>query len=157
MTKSLEATSSWLAGDVDKYNKELPLLIRKEFEARKSEVLKSRQIAASIGVPLSAKPNIPTTFAVPTLARKRITPKPTPSLGSFAPEPTIDASIYQDILAVIQDSGRVWERLPSLYDGKDEEALRDHLILLLEPRFQGSTTGETFNKSGKTDILMRYE
>ena len=31
------------------------------------------------------------------------------------------------------------------------------MILNLEPRFQISTTGETFNKSGKTDILMRYE
>lgn len=31
------------------------------------------------------------------------------------------------------------------------------MILNLEPRFQISTTGETFNKTGKTDILMRYE
>jgi len=51
----------------------------------------------------------------------------------------------------------VFERLPSTYAGKDEETLRDHLILNLEPRFQIGTTGETFNKSGKTDILMRHE
>lgn len=30
-------------------------------------------------------------------------------------------------------------------------------VLVLEPRFESSTTGETFNKSGKTDILIRYE
>ena len=51
----------------------------------------------------------------------------------------------------------MWERLPSTYAGKDEETLRDHLIMVLEPRFEISTTGETFNKSGKTDILMRHE
>lgn len=51
----------------------------------------------------------------------------------------------------------MFERLPSTYAGKDEETLRDHLILNLEPRFQIGTTGETFNKSGKTDILMRHE
>lgn len=27
----------------------------------------------------------------------------------------------------------------------------------MEPRFEYSTTGETFNKSGKTDILIRHE
>ena len=27
----------------------------------------------------------------------------------------------------------------------------------LEPNFEGSATGETFNKSGKTDILLRHE
>lgn len=29
--------------------------------------------------------------------------------------------------------------------------------MFLESHFVGSTTGETFNKSGKTDILLRYE
>jgi hypothetical protein len=51
----------------------------------------------------------------------------------------------------------MFERLPSVYAGKDEETLRDHLLMVLEPRFQMSSTGETFNKSGKTDILMRHE
>jgi hypothetical protein len=49
------------------------------------------------------------------------------------------------------------ERLPSTYSGRDEETLRDHLLLVLQPRFEGSATGETFNKKGKTDILLRHE
>jgi hypothetical protein len=28
---------------------------------------------------------------------------------------------------------------------------------MLEPNFEGSATGETFNKTGKTDILLRHE
>jgi hypothetical protein len=47
--------------------------------------------------------------------------------------------------------------LPSTYANKDEESLRDHLILQLEPRFEYSATGETFNKTGKTDILIRHQ
>ena len=31
------------------------------------------------------------------------------------------------------------------------------MLLILEPNFEGSATGETFNKSGKTDILLRHE
>ncbi|MFT7412575.1 MAG: hypothetical protein ACI9J4_000937 [Paraglaciecola sp.] len=29
--------------------------------------------------------------------------------------------------------------------------------MMLEPNFNGSATGETFNKTGKTDILLRHE
>jgi hypothetical protein len=39
----------------------------------------------------------------------------------------------------------------------DEETLHDFLILQLKPHFESSATGETFNNSGKADILMRYE
>lgn len=53
--------------------------------------------------------------------------------------------------------GKQFERLPSTYAGKDEEHLRDHMLLILEPNFEGSATGETFNKKGKTDILLRHE
>lgn len=31
------------------------------------------------------------------------------------------------------------------------------MLLILEPNFEGAATGETFNKSGKTDILLRHE
>ena len=72
-------------------------------------------------------------------------------------ESSIGDDIYQEILQVIHDTSKVFERLPKTYADKDEEALRDHFILQLEPRFEGSATGETFNKSGKTDILIRHE
>jgi hypothetical protein len=157
MKNNLENTVRWLAEDVAKFNRMLLPSLQQEFQKRKNEILKQRQIAASIGVPLRQKTNIPATFAIPTTVRKKIVPKPSASMEPFVPEPTLDDSVYQNILQVIQDTGRVFERLPRVYADKDEESLRDHLILQLEPRFEGSTTGETFNKLGKTDILMRYE
>lgn len=69
----------------------------------------------------------------------------------------MDDSIYQEILQTIHETGKVFERLPSTYADKDEGSLRDHLILQLEPRFVYSSTGETFNRNGKTDILVRHE
>ena len=72
-------------------------------------------------------------------------------------EPKLPDSTYQDILQTIHDLGKQFERLPAIYSGKSEEALRDHILFYLEPSFEGSATGETFNKSGKTDILIRYE
>jgi len=69
----------------------------------------------------------------------------------------LDTGVYQDILQIIQDVGKQFERMPSTYADKGEESLRDHILLVLEPHFSGSATGETFNKTGKTDILLRYE
>jgi hypothetical protein len=155
--KALETNASYLASDVAGHNSGLLSQIQSTFQARKAEILRQRQVAASIGVPIRKATSVPTTFAIPALVRKKIVPKPQASTGIFQPEPAIDETVYGEILQIIQDTGRVFERLPNTYADKDEESLRDHLILQLEPRFEGSTTGETFNKSGKTDILMRYQ
>jgi hypothetical protein len=57
---------------------------------------------------------------------------------------------------VLHDFGVNMERHPTTYEDKDEEALRDLFLMLLSPHFH-SVTGETFNKRGKTDILIIHE
>ncbi len=64
---------------------------------------------------------------------------------------------YDVILRCIHGVGKMFERLPSTYVGKDEEALRDHMLVSLDGAVGGSATGETFNKRGKTDILVRSD
>ena len=84
--------------------------------------------------------------------------RPIVSEKGYKPEPTLDASNYQRILDIIQDVGLNFEKYPSTYSGKKEEDLRDHILLFLQPNFENvSATGETFNKKGKTDILLRHE
>ena len=62
---------------------------------------------------------------------------------------------YNKILECIHSIGKMFERLPSTYSGKDEESLRDHILVTLQGLVSGSVTGESFNKRGKTDILVR--
>ena len=62
---------------------------------------------------------------------------------------------YSRILECVHSLGQMFERLPSTYAGKDEEALRDHILVSLQAVVSGVATGETFNKRGKTDILIR--
>ena len=131
-------------------------VIRQEITTRKEQLVKQIDVATSLGVPVRKSDHVPETFRIPEV-RHRVMPKPSVTKGVGKPEPSIEDDIYQAILQVIHDTGKVFERLPSTYADKDEEALRDHLILQLEPHFEGSTTGETFNKSGKTDILIRHE
>lgn len=62
---------------------------------------------------------------------------------------------YERILTAIHAAGKMFERLPATYSGKGEEALRDNMLVILQPFIDGTVTGETVNKAGKTDILVR--
>ena len=76
-------------------------------------------------------------------------------MSKDTPQFVVTDNMYQSTLGVIRKCGIEMERHPSTYADKDEEALRDHLLTTLSPQFDG-TTGETFNKTGKTDIMIRH-
>lgn len=153
---SIKTQAGHLATEVEHYNKDLHAQANDMLGARRKQLMDQNKVLAALGVPIRKSGNVPETFAVPTV-RKKVVTKPT--IHSTAGEivPTVNEEIYHEILQTVYDMGKVFERLPSTYAGKSEEMLRDHLILQLEPRSEGSTTGETFNKSGRTDILIRYE
>lgn len=109
-------------------------------------------------MPVKKRGDLPETYTIPTPEfRKSVNVEPQVTEVGYKLEPTLPDSVYEDILQTIHDVGKTFERLPSTYRSKDEEALRDHLLLYLEPRYEGSATGETFNSTGKTDILIRHE
>jgi hypothetical protein len=65
---------------------------------------------------------------------------------------------YEDVIDVINIFFKSVEKKPSIYGSKDEEGLRDYVRPILETRYvnNATVTGETFNKNGKTDILVKY-
>ena len=99
-------------------------------------------------------------FKVPILEKKKI-PEPVIDKKSekrYSESPTLDDKFYEDILEVVYTFFKSVEKKPSTYKTKDEEGLRDYVLPTLETRYNNSTvTGETFNKGGKTDILVRYK
>lgn len=65
--------------------------------------------------------------------------------------------IYQDVLNDVYNAGKSLERKPSLYVGKGEEGIRDQFLFLLEGRYKDfTTTSETHNNGGQTDIILKY-
>ena len=155
---NLTTQLGYLAKEIQSYNTQLRKRIDQTFKARKQRFLANNQMLASLGVPIKKREGLPQAYAIPTpQTRKSITARPSVTASRYTPEPALDQSTYHDIIQTIYDVGKVFERLPSTYSGKSEEELRDHFLLYLEPRFEGSATGETFNKAGKTDILVRYE
>lgn len=148
-----------LKQDIEAYNSGLEGYIQSTLNGRRQQISKKSDFLASLGVPVKKKDDTPQTFAVPKpKLREKITVKPVVHEKGFKPEPTLDDDNYQKILKIINDIGKNFERMPSTYSGKKEEDLRDHIIMTLDPNFEyGSVSGETFNKTGKTDIQLRHD
>jgi len=66
--------------------------------------------------------------------------------------------LYQDLLKIIYDFFKNVEKKSSIYKNKNEEGLRDYLLPMIETRYIVTTaSGETFNNTGRTDILLKYQ
>ena len=156
---SLISQNQHLTNDLTNFNATIESMASQAFDARKQQLLKKNDLMSALGVPIRKTSNTSGTFSIPAKRTKVIATKSKPIVTEkgFTPEPTLDETIYKQILGIIHDVGKQFERLPSTYSGKEEEHLRDHFLLILEPNFEGAATGETFNKTGKTDILLRHE
>jgi hypothetical protein len=133
----------------------LPGTVNSLFQKQKNKYLQENDFFTAINV----KVNKDTTsvFTAPTI-KKKIIPQPMVSKHKeFSSEPMMAKEMYDDILKVIYDFGKSMEKRPSTYKDKDEEGIRDQFLLVLETRYDSTTaTGETFNKDGKTDIILKY-
>lgn len=142
--------------DVNAWNAGLPKWINDIVDARKKHFTAENDFFTAINV--SPNPTTQEIFSVPALKRRAI-PRPEVSpKKQFTRQPTMSDEMYEDVVKVLYQAGRGMERKPSLYRGKSEEDLRDQFLLFLETRYVATTgTGETFNKAGKTDILLKYQ
>lgn len=147
--------SESVAAEVGQFNSSLEEQARLIISGRKQQLLKQASLVESLGIPLRKASGVPQTFAVPVVP-KNLTVKPSASDVAYAPQPTLDDATYQNILSIIHEMGVAMERHPSTYASKQEEELRDFLLMTLCTHYP-NTTGETFNKKGKTDILVRHD
>lgn len=150
----IEKNINYVNNDLRSYNEGLVASIRQKIDARKSKLLKDQGLVAALGYPIKQSSDVPKTYTVPNVQRKLVT-KPQASNSAFVPEPVLDAENYEAILKIISDMVLVMERSPHAFKELDEEALRQHFLVQLNGHFEGKGTGETFNYSGKTDILIR--
>lgn len=144
--------------DLGEYHARLPGMLRMMLTAEKNKILKKRALVSAIGIPLRKRVDASQTFSIPSPEQKqKILVKPSSGSVPFTPDPTLDEASYGDILKLLEGAGSNMERSPSLYEGKDEEAMRDLLQLVLQSHFEGSATSESFNVKGKTDILLKHK
>lgn len=72
-------------------------------------------------------------------------------------DPFLSEKVYQDILECLRRTLRRLEQKPDLFAKFGEVDIRDYIMIGLEDRFESTTlTRESFNKHGKTDILLKH-
>lgn len=145
--------------DVRIYNARISNHFEQEYQNKKQKVLSERQFFEALNIDIETSTD--KIFKVPIAEKKKI-PEPVVDKKSTkkftADNPVLPDGFYEDVIDVIYTFFKSVEKKPSTYQGKDEEALRDYVIPTLETRYTNTTvTGETFNKGGKTDILVKYK
>ena len=150
--KTIEQYLQTQRQQVADWNARLPELVKTLLEQRRQKALSAMSVTESLGFPLKRRES--STYEVP-MARKKLAQIPTARPAPYIPEPALALKQYDEILGVIASLAIAMERSPSAFASMGEEHLRDHLLAILNTQFEGKATGETFNKSGKTDILIR--
>lgn len=145
----------YLKGNLSELNSIVSSTAKTAVEARKARLLSDKKLVASLGYRVRLRDGKSGTYAAPEVKRKVEIRAPTPSATAYAPEPTLVDSDFDQILQTIGGMASVMELSPSAFTKMDEEALRFHFLVQLNGIFQGQATGETFNYSGKTDILVK--
>jgi hypothetical protein len=73
---------------------------------------------------------------------------------------SVQASIeeyYEEILSIIFNTGWSIAKSSKELRSLGEEALREIFLPAINAKHKGAATGETYNKDGKTDILVRID
>ena len=154
--KSLEDAIGYLKNDVSNHNGSVPNTVKQALKRKRELAQATTGAVAALGIPVKRADASPT-FTIPAKRRTKPTKKPTVETGSYQPEPVLDEKEYLHILEIIRSMSLVIERNPASFASLDEESIRDHFLLQLNGHYEGGATGETFNASGKTDILIREE
>jgi len=154
----IERHSDWQQDAIERHNRTLASFAREVIEHRRQHVLADREHLDSLGIPVRKTSAAPTTYAAPGIARRPAPKSGRPSGDVTVPlHPTLVGEFYTHILGVVGAMARGMERTPGNYGSWDEEQLRDALLVLLNTHYEGQATGETFNGSGKTDIIVRCD
>ena len=136
---------------IDQKSKELPGNVREAVTRRRERLKAHAGVIQALNIPLKKRDGAPDISRIP-IKRKLV--RPLPPAPHRPAEPGISSEDYEHILGVIRHEGRSFEATPETFAVHDEEQLRDIILAHLNGHYQGDATGETFRRSGKTDIKI---
>ena len=154
--KSLAGAIANQRRDVENHNRDAPVKIKAAIERKRTKALAAISAVASLGIPIKRRDALPT-FTIPIKRRPSPMRQPTVATEPYRPEPALAMEEYDYILGVARGMSMVIERNPHSFASLQEEDIRNHFLIQLNGHYEGSASGETFNASGKTDILVRED
>ncbi len=147
----------YLETNIHEYNRSLPAKARSLFINQKQKIKQENSFISNLGVPTSSQVKNPNTYAVPTVSHRFGPPKTESTTKKVdAVTPVMDMEKYEQILESLHIVGQMYEKFPKVTQGMSEETLRDLFLAQIQTSFKSdSATAEAFNKSGKTDIMVK--
>lgn len=148
---SIKQGASYANADVTSFNQSLRQNALDMLQSRKKKVEQLYSVSKLFEVPVKkndyASTHIPVQRKIQPISQKY----------NNDPHYYISEKEYSDILLTIKHNGSTYERTPTSFKSLHEEDLRNMLLAALNGIYQGNATGETFRKSGKTDICIECE
>lgn len=137
------------------YNSNLEKNITIFLNSRKNKADSFLGLMQKLTIPLKVKDDIPSVTRIPLTLKKEIKSFPTQN----QPEESwsISEKDYSYIKNVISQACNSFEHSPQTYQKLNEEDLRGAILGILNTHFDSLATGETFSKSGKTDIRIQFK
>jgi hypothetical protein len=156
--KFVEENLANLRNEVAYFNQSLAGVTMPRLEARRKSAELTKATTEGLKYPLRKRDDAPQTYKLPEKP-KSLAPNPAPKASSTQgdQEFTISEADYQEILRICASMSLVMERSPTVFEKAEEEHIRVHYLVQLNGQYQGAATGETFNRNGKTDILIRHQ
>lgn len=146
----------YINADAEAWNSRLESVIDETFAALKRLHLKNSSPKKKAGKELAVNNSTRLAFSPSAIYKKQIPRMPALQQYEDDSEIIFDMKIYKDMLNVITMVCRTFERKDSLYKNKDEQELRDNILMFLETRYDSPNINEeTFRKTGRTDILLK--
>jgi hypothetical protein len=143
--------------DIENGNKILPAQIRGIWAEKRKRLEEQRnstqELLKELNIPLHQDPNAKIK-PIEIKPRKIDTVIEKPKTVNKV-EPNLKRDDVISLVDFIEQYTRQFEIAPKTYQKMYEEELRDLLVGMMNANYPGSTTGETFSKLGKTDILLR--
>lgn len=148
---------SFIKEDVDAFNAGLRAQIESIVKARMARIKAKEVLIESLGIPMKKYEDYTKKLTVP-LEKKAVTVSPVKTGKKDVDNAKIIAEKdYEDILEILHNMSIAMERSPKVFSKLYEEDIRDFFLVLLNGHYKGMATGETFNASGDTDILIRVD
>ncbi|WP_146160774.1 hypothetical protein [Deinococcus arcticus] len=155
LTKPFQWWLEQVETEVRPFNEQLQAHLLRTLEARRHVLVETYRQAEAYGIAVEFNPEQAARSLLKgqpaqTLALSLSSPLPQRRCSALLPEKD-----YRLVLDAIDDFARQLERGNRMAGQLGEEALRDVLLAALNMLFRGQVSGETFNRRGKTDILLR--
>lgn len=154
--KNYKTMIEYVNNDISRYNSGLREQIKNLLNAKYNKSDKFSNLLSKLNIPLKTNPNMPSSTPITLKIQQKENRYPQ-KVNKDRIEYCISNEDYDNIKKIINLACVSFEKTPNTINMHNEEEIRDLILSNLNTHYNSSATGETFSKTGKTDIRIQFE